>query len=364
VDTKDITRLVVGEPFVLTLGATSADTLTAHRQVEGGEWRGGRQHLKPTRKLGGLFTSKKTPTSVLTVTAQASGINPRTSRSASTSVSTIEPPHSAPEPEQTTEYAKEPVTSQIATTQRGVGLKVAAICGGLALVAIAATAYVWFMPERSRVKPPNNDDIAVVPDAGSSKLAVKEATVRTVDEPWIREAPARDPDQMNDANNTPAIPTIPVLPPDASLATSSQTTANTNNATPSASSSSKKPNDKPADTKGEAKGDAKQDKKSVAAAEAVVLDMEPASSASKAKDSHSSSTAAEAPPTKEPSKRTPGAGLVAITPDGKAALFTNPATRLPEKFVVGEKNRAGEVIQSIDAKNGVVKTENKEYRLE
>jgi len=60
----------------------------------------------------------------------------------------------------------------------------------------------------------------------------------------------------------------------------------------------------------------------------------------------------------------PSAGLVAITPDGKAALFTNPSTRLPQQFKVGDKLPSGETIKSIDATNGKVTTATKEYGLD
>jgi hypothetical protein len=56
--------------------------------------------------------------------------------------------------------------------------------------------------------------------------------------------------------------------------------------------------------------------------------------------------------------------LVAITPDGTKAIFTNHQTRLPEQFNVGEKIGNGEVIKSIDASLGKVITNAKEYSLE
>lgn len=56
--------------------------------------------------------------------------------------------------------------------------------------------------------------------------------------------------------------------------------------------------------------------------------------------------------------------LVAVTPDGKSALFTNPATRLPERFSVGEKIPGGETIKAIDKNGGTVKTDVRDYKLE
>ena len=59
-----------------------------------------------------------------------------------------------------------------------------------------------------------------------------------------------------------------------------------------------------------------------------------------------------------------GTGLVAITPDGKVAVFTNPATRMPEQFKVGEKLPSGDTVKAIDAQSGKVVTTSKEYGLE
>jgi hypothetical protein len=59
-----------------------------------------------------------------------------------------------------------------------------------------------------------------------------------------------------------------------------------------------------------------------------------------------------------------GAGLVAVTPDGKFALFSNPTTRMPEQFKVGDRLPKGDTIRSIDVKSGKVVTTAKEYELE
>lgn len=58
------------------------------------------------------------------------------------------------------------------------------------------------------------------------------------------------------------------------------------------------------------------------------------------------------------------AGLIAITPDGKMAVFTNPSTKLPQPFKVGDQLATGETIRSIDAKDGKVITSSKEYSLD
>lgn len=59
-----------------------------------------------------------------------------------------------------------------------------------------------------------------------------------------------------------------------------------------------------------------------------------------------------------------GSGLVAITPDGKSGVFTNPKTRLPEQFKVGDQLPNGETVRSVDYKEGRVVTSSKEYSLE
>lgn len=58
------------------------------------------------------------------------------------------------------------------------------------------------------------------------------------------------------------------------------------------------------------------------------------------------------------------AGLIAITPDGKTAVFTNPTTKLPQPFKIGEQLPSGETIRSIDANAGKVATSAKEYSLD
>jgi hypothetical protein len=59
-----------------------------------------------------------------------------------------------------------------------------------------------------------------------------------------------------------------------------------------------------------------------------------------------------------------GMGLLAIAPDGKSAAFTNPKTRLPEQFKIGDQLPSGETVRSIDLKGGRVVTNAKEYGLE
>lgn len=59
-----------------------------------------------------------------------------------------------------------------------------------------------------------------------------------------------------------------------------------------------------------------------------------------------------------------GTGLVAITPDAKVAVFTNPKTRLPQQFKIGDQLPGGDTIRAIDAKDGKVVSSTKEYTLD
>lgn len=60
----------------------------------------------------------------------------------------------------------------------------------------------------------------------------------------------------------------------------------------------------------------------------------------------------------------PRFALVAVLPDGKTALFTDPQTRLPVQYKVGDKLTNGEIVKAIDAKAGKVTTDKKIYVLE
>ena len=51
-------------------------------------------------------------------------------------------------------------------------------------------------------------------------------------------------------------------------------------------------------------------------------------------------------------------------PDGKSAVFTDPTTRLPKQFKVGDKLTGGDTIKSIDAVQGKVIAGTKEYSLD
>lgn len=78
----------------------------------------------------------------------------------------------------------------------------------------------------------------------------------------------------------------------------------------------------------------------------------------------SAATPAAAPSAPAAPALSPARGLIAITPDGKSAVFTDPATRLPKQFKVGDKLTGGDTIKSIDAAQGKVIAGTKEYSLD
>lgn len=89
----------------------------------------------------------------------------------------------------------------------------------------------------------------------------------------------------------------------------------------------------------------------------------PASAVASAAKAAPSIAKAETPVATRP-PMTRGSGLVAITPDGKSAVFTNPKTRLPVQYKVGEQLPGGDSIRAIDFKEGKVVTSTKEYSLD
>ncbi|WP_176491397.1 MULTISPECIES: hypothetical protein [unclassified Polaromonas] len=117
----------------------------------------------------------------------------------------------------------------------------------------------------------------------------------------------------------------------------------------------------------------KEDAKDEKARPAVILDADVPFAKAKLPEAVSQQKATAPPPAlgqlPKPQASTSGSssvssGLVALTQDGKFALFTNVKTRLPEKFAVGDRLPTGEVLKAIDRVNGKVQTDAKEYRLE
>ena len=56
--------------------------------------------------------------------------------------------------------------------------------------------------------------------------------------------------------------------------------------------------------------------------------------------------------------------MVDIAKDGSYVLITNPRTRLPERFTVGQKIFSGETIQKIDAAAGKVQLDQRSVGLQ
>jgi hypothetical protein len=75
---------------------------------------------------------------------------------------------------------------------------------------------------------------------------------------------------------------------------------------------------------------------------------------------------ARAPGSKDGAKppAAPRGGLIAITPDSRLAVFTDPRTRLPQQFHVGDPLPGGDTIRAIDGSLGKVFTSGREYSLD
>jgi hypothetical protein len=154
---------------------------------------------------------------------------------------------------------------------------------------------------------------------------------------------------------TQAAPASPIIPaPVANSSTVAPVIANAANGPTGAKNAAK--NETSAAPAAPAKNDGKQPPPT-----GMILDAEYSKGAS---SESSSKEATKEAPRDAPKVRSGGSGLVAITPDGKIALFTNPKTRLPERFKVGDKLPSGETLKSIDTSSGKVVTDSKEYVLE
>lgn len=90
---------------------------------------------------------------------------------------------------------------------------------------------------------------------------------------------------------------------------------------------------------------------------AVVLDEAETRARSTAPD------AGESPP-QVAAVTAPAKGLIAITPDNKLAVFTNPRTGLPQQFHIGDPLPGGDTIRAIDGGQGKVFTSAREYSLD
>lgn len=56
--------------------------------------------------------------------------------------------------------------------------------------------------------------------------------------------------------------------------------------------------------------------------------------------------------------------LVAFTPDGKSAIFSDPISKLPVQYKLGQKLPSGETLLSVSVANGKAITSSKEYNLD
>ena len=312
-ETDSITRLVVGESMTLAMGVPVGQHLNSTDVSSTLRWQGG-QWTAPYGILDKVKKALQKQPSVLKIPVGAA------------------PAGAAPK-------------------QAARNLKIAiASCGAIILTALAIFLSPAGQNLGQRRGPPAADDLAVVPNAAGAKDGKVEA-VRSVNEPWIR--PAQEQTQSTDAG---AI--IPVVP--GSLTSPNSPSGDSRVAAPPPLSTPEPVKAAPPSAQRPATDTKPPEKKS---AEAVILDVEAASPAAKTQATAAVAVTPGKPAAKEAPKRV-GAGLVALTPDGKSALFTNPTTRLPEKFGIGDKLPSGETLRLIDPNSGTVKTDAREYRLE
>lgn len=310
---QDITRLVIGESIPLSMGVPVGQELRNTEVSNTLRWRDGRWETNV-----GLFDLVK--------------------KSLTKAPNVLQVP-----------ATKSPKTFQMRIALRSHWKLAALASVGL----VVCTVAIYGLLRHNKAP---TDDLAVVLDANTTSLDKKMAAVKTVDEPWIRPAPEQPPVEVVDSGV--AVPVVPgnlqgSAPAPVEVRAAA---APIQSPAPVQESPKKVVEAKPADQKA---GDKKP-----GAPEAVILDMEPSPNTAKPKEVAGVQVNAAKQPAKELPKRATGSGLVAVTPDGKSALFTNTATRLPEKFGIGDKLPSGEVIKSIDASAGIVKTDAKEYRLE
>jgi hypothetical protein len=224
----------------------------------------------------------------------------------------------------------------------------------------------------------SKDALAVIPNAAGGDKSGKIEAINAVDAPWIRPAPERTegdsqahtPIPAETPNSVPVIvenravtpsapmvvadtPQRPAPPPSAPMPPTAQMPKPV---------LAQPPVQAPAPAQAAPQAAKPAPDKKGPSFEAVILDVDP--TGAKPKETASAPGTSAKPTEKEAPKRPTGAGLVAITQDGKAALFTNPTNKLPEKYSVGQKLPSGEVLRSIDVSTGTVKTDTKDYHLE
>lgn len=296
-----ITRLVVGEAMTLTIGVPVGQRIQEHDVSKTIRWRNGRWENNESL-VNKLRKAASKSTDVLAV--------PTTSRT-------------------------KPKINFLAILEKAFSsrkAKMAAWCG-IAFIATTAIIYAGLKVYRGGIEE------AVFLPVPNNEAVINKDAVRTVEVPFVRAAEEQPAEQLTDVPTIPASPAQPQQPIAAQIPKVEQATA--------AAQAPKVPPQVPPSPKQESKP---------AQPAGMILDADGASNKATHQVDHPVAV-------KEAPKPTQGTGLVAVTPDGKIALFTNPKTRLPERFSVGDKLPSGEVIKSID-KAGKVVTDAKEYRLE
>jgi hypothetical protein len=331
----DITRLVVGEPFTLGMGRAVGQSLRSSYVSKSLQWRDGK--WQGQKSLLSVLSKKKRPKH-LVLTAGAGRrlrLNGRV------------------------------IAALVGLAGAGVALGLLLQSRGAPLAATAPPTATQSLPF---VRAPEN--------------------VRTVDQPFPA-APAESFQVIQTAEGeapTAGVPSLPILAP-----------AGVDTTTTSARAGASLPFVAPApmptpigptpeltsersNTRAEARPPAKPVKEEPKPPAVILDEMEdkPQPSAAAKTEAPAKTSQSSKPSVVASSAATPAAvssapaapvlsparGLIAITPDGKSAVFTDPATRLPKQFKVGDKLTSGDTIKSIDAAQGKVIAGTKEYSLD
>lgn len=329
--TRLITPLVVGQPRKLVLGRPVGQKLR-HPSGATLRWRAGRWEGAPAPRLGWLLRllAGSRPNAIVVPTAPATG------------------------PAKTTAAG----TSRL---QRfglvGAAVAVFAAGGGLGLGAL-------------RLAPADIGDLPVAPAA---TVRVVEAAYVPAQQALPQLPPQEQPLPIAGPQSEDPAPVLPLGPP-APAATRTAEKMDVQAplkpaATPDQKAAETPKAPHPAPAKAVAPRQEPQAIPAVILDEAVPRGLRPhvpAASASAAAALPVKPAASAAPAALAVSKpmTEAGVGLIAITPDGKVAVFSNPKTKLPQQFRIGEQLPGGDTIRAIDAKEGKVVTSLKEYLLD
>ncbi|MCV0439059.1 MAG: hypothetical protein K5880_10530 [Hydrogenophaga sp.] len=322
----DITRLVVGEPITLSIGRSvgqSATTVDASKvlQWRDGKWQGTTNLLEKI--------AVKRPAKLLVFPARSAKRVP-------------------------------------------IRLSVPLLAGLLAIGGIGAGIGALLRPERAPLPQPVTVTEVKVPELPVVPVTTPADAVRSVDEPY--QAPAETNLQMIETHEAalPPQPTAQAAAPSLPIAPPRAETPPLPTPLPSAKASPERtqppktaPETKVAArdvAKGPSKG-AKEEPRPPAVLLDELADKHP-KAASPQRVAGTSTDKPVAAPVAPIAQASAGRGLLAITPDGKFAVFTDPATKLPRQFKAGDKLPSGDTIKAIDAKTGKVSTGAKEYTLE